>query len=90
MSKSFFANTDLNPLAQPDRMKGPFYVSEARQALSASFWEIMEVAHRSSIANSRRILITKSLSPCSYSTSHVQTGALSFSESSAYSGGGLD
>ena len=32
----------------------------------------------------------KSLSPCSYSTSHIQRGVSSSSESSAYSGGGPD
>ena len=75
---------------QLGRAKSPFYVSEARWAPSASFWDIVEVARRSSIAGSRSILVMKSLSPCSYSTSYIWRGVLSSSESSAYSGEGLD
>ena len=90
MSKSFFANTDLNPLAQSGRVRSPFHVSEARRAPSASFWEIVEVARRSSATDSERILVMKSLFPCSYSTPHIRRGILSSSESSAYSGGGPD
>jgi len=43
---------DLNPLAQLDRVKGSCCVSEAQQAPFVSFWEIVEVAHRSSVVNS--------------------------------------
>ena len=88
MSKSSFANTDSNPLAQSDRVNSPFHVSEARWAPSASFWEIIEVVHRSAAIHSRSNLITKSQSSCSYSTSPVWRGFLSSSESSAYSGEG--
>ena len=90
MSKSSFANTDSNPLAQSGRVRSSFHVSEAQRAPSASFWEIVEVARRSSATGSERILVTKSLSPCSYSTPQIQRGVSSSSESSAYSGGGLD
>ena len=90
MLKSSFANTDSNPLAQSGRVKSPFWVFEARRAPSASFWEIVEVARSSSVAGLDRILITKSLSPCSYSTLHVWKRVSSSSESSAYSGEGLD
>ena len=90
MLKSSFANTDSNPLAQSGRVRSPFCVSEARRASSTSFWEIVEVAQRSSAIGSKRILVMKSLSPCSYSTPHIWRGVLSFSESSAYSGGGPD
>jgi len=38
-----------------------FCVSKAQQAPSASFWEIVKVAHKSSIVDSGRILIMKSL-----------------------------
>jgi len=85
MSKSSFANMDSKLLIQLGRVKSPFCVSEAQQALSTSFWEIMEVAHRFSVVDSGRILVTKSLFPCLYSHSPVQTGALFSSESSAYS-----
>jgi len=57
MLKSFFANTDLNPLVQSGRVRSPFHVSEARWAPSASFWEIVEVARRSSAVGSKRILL---------------------------------
>ena len=82
MSKSSLANTDLNPLMQLGRVKGVLYASEVQWAPSASFWEVMEVACMSSVVDSERILVTKSLSPCLYSTSQVQTGASSSSESS--------
>ena len=88
--KSSFANTNSNPLTQLGRVRSPFHVSEARWASSTSFWEIVEVAQRSSAAGSRRILVIKSLSPCSYSTLHIWRGVSSFSESSAYSRGGPD
>ena len=89
ISKSSFANTDLNPLAQPGRMGSPFCISKAQQASSTSFWEIVEVAQRSSAVGSGRILVMKSLSPVSYSTLQIRRGVLSLSESSAYSGEGL-
>jgi len=90
MSKSSFANTDLNPLAQSGKVRSPFRVFEAQRAPSASFWEIIEMARRSSAVGSERILVMKSLSPRSYSTLPIWRGVLSSSESSAYSRGGPD
>jgi len=54
MSKSFLANMDSNPLVQSGGVKGSFCVSEDQWAPSASFWEIVEVAHRSSVVDSVR------------------------------------
>jgi len=71
-------------------MKGFFHASVDQWALSASFWEVIEAARRSSAVESRRILVMKSQSPGSYSASLVQMGASSSSKSSAYSGEGLD
>ena len=90
MSKSFFVNTDSNPLVQSDRVRSPFCVSEARQASSTSFWEIVEVAQRSSAVGSGRSLVMKSLSSVSYSTSQIWKEVSSPSEFSAYSGKGPD
>ena len=90
MLKSSFANTDSNPFAQLGRGRSPFRVSEAQQAPSASFWEIVEVAQRFSMAGSKRILVMKSLSPGSYSTSYIQREVSSSSKSSIYSGEGPD
>jgi len=67
MSKSSLENIDLNPLMQSGRMKGSFRVFVDRWALSVSFWEVIEAAHRSSAVDSRRILVMKSQSPGSYS-----------------------
>ena len=89
-SKSSLANTDSNPLIQSGGIKGSFCASADQQAPSASFWEVVEAAHRSSAVESRRILVMKSWSPGSYSASRVRMGASSSSESSAYSGEGLD
>ena len=90
MLKSSFANTDSNPLAQSGKVRSPFCVSEARRAPSTSFWEIVEVARRSSATGSERFLVMKSLSSCSYSIPHIQRGVSSSSESSVYSRGGPD
>ena len=65
MLKFSFANTDSNPLAQSGKVKSPFRVSEAQQAPSASFWEIVEVVCRSAAVNSGSNLVIKSLSSCS-------------------------
>ena len=86
MSKSSLANTDSNSLTQSGRMKGSFHAFVDQWAPSTSFWEIVKVAHRSSAVDSGRILVMKSWSPGLYSASRVQTGALSSSKSSAYSG----
>ena len=86
----FLCKHQSNPLAQSGRVGSLFCNSEARWAPSTSFWEIVEVAQRSSTAGSGRILIMKSLSPVSYSTSQIQRGVSSLSESSAYSGEGPD
>ena len=51
---------------------------------------IVEVAQRFSMVGSKRILVIKSLSPGSYSTSHIWRGVLSSSESSACSREGPD
>ena len=88
--KSSLENTDLNPLTQLGGTKGTFRASVDQWAPSASFWEVVEVAHRSSVVESRRILVMKSRSPGSYSALRVRTGASSSSESSAYSGEGPD
>ena len=90
MSKSSFANTDLNPLVQSGKMKSSFRVSKARQAPSTSFWEIVEMVHKSTAVDSGSNLVTKSLFPCLYSTSHIWQGVSSSSQSSAYSRGGPD
>jgi len=90
MSKSSLVNTDSNPLMQSGRMKGSFHASVDRRAPSASFWEVVEVARRSSAVGSGRIWVMKSWSPCSYSASQVLTGVSSSSESFACSGRGLD
>jgi len=71
MLKSSFVNTDSNSLAQSGRVGSPFCVSEAQWAPSASFWEIVEVVQRFSAVGSGRILVMKSLSPVSYSTSQI-------------------
>jgi len=63
MSKSFLANTDSNSLMQLGGMKGSFRASADQQAPSASFWEVVEVACRSSAVDSGRILVIKSWSP---------------------------
>jgi len=89
-SKSSLANTDSNPLTQSGGMKGSFRASVDQQAPSASFWEVVEVARRSSLVESGRILVMKSRSPGLYSASRVRTGASSSSASSACSGQGLD
>ena len=89
-SKSFLANMDSNPLTQSGRIKGSFCASTDWQAPSASFWEVIEAACRSSAVEFKRILAMKSQSPGSYSASRVQTGASSSSESSAYSEEGPD
>ena len=90
MSKFSLANTDSNSLAQSGGMKGSFRASVDRRASSASFWEVIEAARRSSLVESRRILVMKSWSPSSYSASRVRTEASSSSKSSAYSRQGLD
>ena len=66
MSKSFLANTDSNSLTQLGGMKGSFHASADQQAPSASFWEVVEAACRSSAVNSGKILVIKSRSPGSY------------------------
>ena len=90
MSKYSLANTDSNPLTQSSGVKGVLCASEVRWAPSVSFWEVVEVADTSSIVDSKRILVTKNLFSCLYSTSQVRIGASSSSESSAYYGGGPD
>ena len=90
MSKSFLANTDLNPLTQSGGVKGSLYASMDRQAPSASFWEVVEVARSSSAVGFGRTRVMNSRSPCSYSISPVRTGVSSSSESSACSGRGPD
>ena len=50
---------DSNPLAQSDKVKSPFHVSEAQWASSTSFWEIVEVVCRSATADSGSNLVTK-------------------------------
>ena len=90
MLKSSLANTDSNPLMQSGRTKGSFYTFVDWWAPSASFWEVVEAACRSSTVDSRRILVMKSRSLGSYSASWVWIGASSSSESSAYSREGPD
>ena len=77
-------------VTQSGGIKGSFCASTDRQTPSASFWEVIEAPCRSSAVESRRILVMKSRSPGSYLASQVRMGASSSSESSTYSGKGLD